>query len=151
MRFLILWAAILAASSVSSFAQDGIYGSFLVGKNFINLQPLNTYLDTNPLFSNVKDMPSNGFTFGGEGHLVLGDRLIIGGRAFGVTHDRPNDNGERLRLTGGMGVGNLGVNLLPAECNGFRLYPQVGAGVSTFILQYKKPLQVNADGKSSTK
>ncbi len=126
-------------------SQDGIYGSFLVGQKFINLEPLNDILKTNWGY-NGAEFVNNRWTFGGEGHLVLGQRLVIGGRAFGIFDYRKfstadpaahseTENLKDLKLTAGMGIANIGFNLFKENRFGIKAYPMVGAGVQSFIFQ----------------
>ncbi|MBD3418679.1 MAG: hypothetical protein GF398_01035 [Chitinivibrionales bacterium] len=131
---------------VTAVAQDGIYGSFIVGQKFIDLGPLNDVLKEHWDYSG-KEFSNNRWTFGGEGHLVIAKRLILGGRAFGIFDHRKFDTGggaidpaaidnlKDIKLTAGMGIANVGFNLLPVNKTGLRLYPAIGAGVQSFIFQ----------------
>ncbi|MBN1760970.1 MAG: hypothetical protein JW863_21765 [Chitinispirillaceae bacterium] len=132
MRKIVLLIAV-AASIVS--AQDGIYGSFLVGQKFVNFRDVNDTLQQR--LGIMEDLfPNNNWTFGGEGHLILAKRLVLGGKAFGIVHERvipnpdPTAPQRRIRMTAGMGVGTVGFNLLGKNRFGFHLYPQVGVGAS---------------------
>lgn len=95
------------------------------------------------------DFPSSNWTFGGEGHLVLGTHYMIGGKAFGIMHERAVTNSidlstSRLRVTGGLGLLTLGISLFGPNDFGLRLYPQVGLGASTFLFQKKDTLPLNS-------
>lgn len=136
---------ILCSLSGQVIAQDGIYGTFLVGQKFINLEPLNDILKEKWGY-NGAEFSNNRWTFGGEGHLVLGQRLVIGGRAFGIfdyrkfSTDNPSAHPETedikdLKLTAGMGIANIGFNLFRENRFGIKAYPMVGAGVQSFIFQ----------------
>ncbi|MBD3343530.1 MAG: hypothetical protein GF401_00535 [Chitinivibrionales bacterium] len=141
MRF-ITGCFLIAAMVFSVSAQDGIYGSFLVGQKFIDLDPLNDVIKDVWGYDG-NEFPNNRWTFGGEGHLILAKRLVLGGRAFGIFDNRPWEQKadptkpDFIKLTAGMGVANIGFNLLPENRFGMRLYPMVGAGVSSFIFQAK--------------
>jgi len=86
--------------------------------------------------------PINSWTLGGEGHIVWRKRLVLGGRFFGTTHPRevvdPLNPGRTMQVTCGLGLGQLGFNLLPENKLGWKLYPQLGLGLSSFILQSKQ-------------
>lgn len=139
--------------SFSAFPQDGIYGSFLLGTKFIGLGPLNDYLeDMNTITGNTdisnNPLPNNSLTLGGEGHLILAKRLVLGGRGFGISHERQVQNStteRRIRVTSAMAVANVGFNLLKENRFGFHLYPQVGMGVSSFIFQMKDEIANESD------
>lgn len=125
-------------------AQDGIYGSFMVGQKFVDFSELNTLL-SDQLGVPADFFPNNNWTFGGEGHLILAKRLVLGGKAFGIMHERvlPVEGTEpqrRLRMTAGMGVGTVGLNVLKENRFGMHLYPQVGIGASSLVYQSKRQL-----------
>lgn len=135
------WILMVAAYATIISAQDGIYGSFLVGQKFVDFDKMNEYLELIP------DVPpdffsSNYFTFGGEGHLILAKRLVLGGKAFGIVAERPiypqEPQRRRIRVTAGMGVGTVGFNLLGENRFGIHLYPQIGAGISSLVYQSKR-------------
>ncbi|MBD3320323.1 MAG: hypothetical protein GF350_04425 [Chitinivibrionales bacterium] len=144
MRFKIS-CLVVAALFFTVAAQDGIYGSFLIGQKFIDLQPLNDILEKQWDY-NGNEFANNKWTFGGEGHLILAKRLVLGGRAFGVFDHRKFSTGgdsentniddlSDLKLTAGMGIANIGFNLLPENRFGMHLYPMAGAGVQSFVFQ----------------
>lgn len=137
-RFMVV--AVFAAWTVVS-AQDGIYGSFLVGQKFVDFTPMNDELNRVGVPGTL--FPNNNTTIGGEGHLILGKYLVVGGKAFGIVHERVvspagTEPVRRIRMTGGMGVGTVGLNLFPPNKLGLHLYPQMGIGASSFIYQSKR-------------
>jgi hypothetical protein len=87
--------------------------------------------------------PSNYWSFGGEGHMIIAKHFVLGGKGyvFGWEKQVPN-SARHIKLTGGMGVGSLGYSINIAEnvSNAFRFYPQLGLGLSTFLLQNKDTL-----------
>ncbi|MBN1309693.1 MAG: hypothetical protein JXA18_17360 [Chitinispirillaceae bacterium] len=131
--------ALLSFVALAS-AQDGIYGSFIVGQKFVDFSLINTELKKIP--GVTEDLfPNNNWTFGGEGHLILAKRLVLGGKAFGIMHERViqgTDPQRRIRMTAGMGVGTLGLNLFKENRFGIHLYPQVGLGASSLVYQSKR-------------
>jgi hypothetical protein len=134
--------------ALAGWAQDGIYGSFIVGQKFIDLKPLNDQLDQLGYDLGDKPFPNNSLTLGGEGHLILAKRLVLGGKAFGISHERVvagSSPETRFRVTGGSGMGVVGLNLTGENRFGIHLYPQVGVGVSSFILQKKVAFANAAD------
>jgi hypothetical protein len=129
-------------------AQDGIYGYFLLGQKFIDFTGLNDQLsavDLNSAESGNQsvEFPMNNLTLGGGGHLLLAERLMLGGKAFGVFHERvvpdsdPNRPDRRVKIAGGMGVGQAGFSILKPNRIGLKLYPQLGLGLASFMLQTK--------------
>ncbi len=141
MRKLIVLLIAAAATIVS--AQDGIYGSFLVGQKFVDFSLINQELQK------INGVPpdlfaDNYFTFGGEGHLILAKRLVLGGKAFGIVAEKKlegtADPERRIRITSGMGVGTIGFNLTGENRFGIHLFPQLGVGVSSLIYQSKRTM-----------
>ena len=139
-RSMLLFIAV-AATIVS--AQDGIYGSFLVGQKFVDFSLINQELQK------ISGVPpelfaSNYFTFGGEGHLILAKHLVLGGKAFGIVAEKKLEGtaepDRRIRITSGMGVGTVGFNLTGENRFGIHLFPQLGVGVSSLIYQSKRPM-----------
>jgi hypothetical protein len=150
-----MFAACLVTVAVSlSQAQDGIYGSFIVGHKFINVDELNTAMNqalntaANPI-----QFPSNYWTFGGEGHIIVAKHFMVGGKGMAVFNQKEipsvatDINGQPLgrfaKVTAGMGVGNIGYAFVGAG-ERLRLYPQVGAGITTFLFQIKQSLDPNS-------
>lgn len=140
MRFIVsLFAVLLTLSGL--YAQDGLYGTFLVGQKIVDFGPFNELLKQNfDLEENL--FPNSNWTIGGEGHVVINRMFVVGGKAFGISHERVIDHDvqRRVRMTSGMGVGFLGLNIIPENFAGIRLYPNVGAGISSFIIQSKRSL-----------
>lgn len=121
-------------------AQDGIYGSFLVGSKFVNLKSLNDSLNAMGI---PIEFTSNQWTFGGEGHVIVAKALVIGGKGIAffteeiVPNADPNAPEERVKISGGIGIGYLGYSFFGGSASGIRLIPEVGLGASPFLLQKK--------------
>ena len=132
------FCAILAVAGVA-VAQDGLYGTFIVGQKFVNLAALNDSIAANSQTQGVA-FASNNWTFGGEGHMIIAKNFVLGGKGFGFSQERavPSDSKRRLRISGGMGVGTLGYAFLGGEGGTFRLIPQIGVGVAPFLFQSKR-------------
>ena len=138
----------LFAGAVSlASAQDGLYGSFLVGQKFIDFNEMNAQIASKLTDYQIPPelFPSNHWTFGGEGHLILAKRLVLGGKAFGIMYEKTlvpvsstPEFERRIRMTGAMGVGTVGFNLLGENRFGMHLYPQLGLGASSFVYQSKR-------------
>lgn len=143
----------LSAWLFCALAQDGLYGSFLFGQKYVDLTELNNALSS--MGYNDVEFPTTNWTYGGEGHLVIGKRYMIGGKAFGIMHERVSDvlptDTCRMRITGGLGLLTLGFSLVPPNPTGIRLYPQLGLGLSSFIFQKKNALPEDATFNSVVK
>ncbi|KMQ49734.1 hypothetical protein CHISP_3364 [Chitinispirillum alkaliphilum] len=122
-------------------AQDGFYGTFLLGQKTVDFEPLNQLL-RDKLGAEGDLFPNKNLTLGGQGHVIINNSFVLGGKAFGISHERVihNDDNRRVRITSGMGVGSFGYNFIPENRAGVRLYPKLGLGVSSFFFQSKKPL-----------
>jgi len=133
---------ILAALVLGVQAQDGIYGSFNVGMKNTDMKPLNDklramYADSGYQFD---DFINNYFTIGGEGHIILARHFVLGGKGFalGMERELSGTNPVRtIKVVGGLGVATLGYAFLAGKEKQIRLIPQVGVGMSTFLLQNK--------------
>lgn len=130
-------------------AQDGIYGSFLVGHKFINVSELNESMNQAlGTHANPVQFPSNYWTVGGEGHIIVAKHFMIGGKGMATFNEKqlPPDTDvnpprpRRAKITAGMGIGNIGYAFVGAG-DRLRLYPQVGAGLTTFLFQIKSDLE----------
>lgn len=160
MRKAVACLAVLAVCA-GPRAQDGIYGTFLVGQKFIDLQPLNEEIKKLS-YVNEDLFPSNKWTIGGEGHLVLGDHLVLGGKGFGIFQEKSvpgngvdgnadatlGNQDRRFRITGGMGVAQVGISPFKPNNFGLRIYPQIGLGVSSFLFQTKRTMPDDYEGKT---
>ena len=128
-----------------AFAQDGIYGSFIVGQKFVKLQPLN---DTLKSLGYGIEFPTHCWTLGGEGHVIVAKRFVLGGKGFAFFNEKvlppdpanPNDPARRMKISGGLGMGSFGYALLCDNDNGVKLYPQLGLGLAPFLFQSKRQL-----------
>ena len=140
----IVIGALLFALAYSLQAQDGIYGSFTVGQKIVNLDPLNERLqDPNGLNVDV-EFVNNYWILGGEGHIILGKHFVIGGKGVAMWNEEEvPDTNQTIKIVGGMGIGSLGYAFLAGSEKQIRLIPQVGLGVSSFLLQNK--LDFDAD------
>jgi hypothetical protein len=140
MRGLTVVAALCLGASLAH-AQDGIYGSFNVGQKFVDMSVLNTSL--HDAGYKYEDFINNYFTIGGSGHFILATHFMVGGKGLAIFNEReitksaPTDTTQLVKMTGGFGLGNIGYAFLGGEKNQFRLYPQVGVGLSTVLLQVK--------------
>jgi hypothetical protein len=130
---------VMLTVSAAGFAQDGLYGSFTLGKKFIDMQPLNDALNS----ANVPvAFASDQWILGGEGHMIVAKHFLAGGKGF-VTLNNPQKftdadgvNGE-MKMTGILAMATLGYSFNAGRNNALRLYPLVGGGVTTVILQNK--------------
>ena len=137
-----------AALLIPIQAQDGIYGSFLAGSKFVNLKPLN---DSLRAMGVPVEFTSNYWTFGGEGHVLVAKSFVIGGKglAFFGEEEIPNVNPEqRVKVSGGMGLGYLGYAFFGGSESGIRLIPEVGLGVAPILLQFKEGYGPDPDSTS---
>jgi hypothetical protein len=151
-----LACCLIAGSFAAVFAQDVLYGSFVVGQKFVNNMPafndaVKANLGTSPVtgvpYTLSRDFTPNFWTFGGTGYLLVAKRLMIGGKAWGFTSGEIVVRGtdslgdavptRKLSLSGGIGLGTLGFNLLPPNKLGLHLYPQLGLGVAPFVFHSK--------------
>jgi hypothetical protein len=142
---------VVLALAGSALAQDGIYGSFIGGQKYVNMDPLNQILVADSVITQDQAMPNTHWTFGGEGHVIGAKRWVLGGKGYVFFHNRTFDSsGTRpvtsyLNVLGGVGMGSIGFCIFHSTEHGIRLYPQVGLGVSSFILQYKDKLAAGQD------
>ena len=139
MKSFVSFCAMLAVAGVAT-AQDGLYGTFIVGQKFINLKALNDSIAANVQTPGVA-FASNNWTFGGEGHMIIAKNFVLGGKGFGFSQERVVQGtapSRRLRISGGMGVGTLGYAFLGGDGGTFRLIPQIGVGVAPFLFQSKR-------------
>lgn len=127
-------------------AQDGIYGSFTLGQKIVDLDPLNKRLQApvsdNGLGLNV-EFHNNYWILGGEGHIILARHFVIGGKGLTMWNEETPSNAasQTIKIVGGMGIASLGYAFLAGADKQVRLIPQVGAGVSTFLIQNKSEYQ----------
>lgn len=147
----VLAALLLSAMVCSVWAQDGIYGSALFGFKYLDMTSLNDFLNNNPgnvgtdysRVTKLNEPFTSSFMLGGEGHIILAERLVLGFTAFGVSQtrqvvDKPDSVPPiHINFTGGMVMGVVGFNLLGDNKLGWHLYPRLGVGASESILQRK--------------
>jgi hypothetical protein len=150
-------------------AQDGIYGSFLVGQKFVNnMQEFNTTvsanLGTHPVtgvpYALQREFVPNFWTFGGTGYLQFARHFMIGGKAWAFTSGEILVTGtdvagdaiptRKLSLSGGIGMGTLGFNILPPNKFGLHLYPQLGLGIAPFVFHSKNVYEENMGGDTAS-
>ena len=152
---LIVAVAIIVGGVSTSLAQDGFYGSFQLGQKIVNMDPLNqklTELNTaNALNGPVDPFANNYWILGGEGHAILAKHLVLGGKGMvcfkehkttpeKVTTLNTTMQPEEIKITMGLGLATLGYAFLAGSDKQIRLYPQIGGGLTTFLLQHKYPI-----------
>jgi hypothetical protein len=150
-------------------AQDGLYGSFIVGQKFVNnMAEFNTTVKNNlrmTVNSNgdtldlQRNFVPNFWTFGGTGYLLVAKHLMIGGKAWAFTSGEipvagSEDTSDatptrKLSLSGGIGMGTIGFNLLPPNKFGLHLYPQLGLGIAPFVFHSKTIYEEDIPGSDS--
>ena len=129
-------------------AQDGIYGSFNVGQKIMAMEPLNDKLKEMYPSYQFDDFINNYWTFGGEGHIILAKHLVLGGKGYALGLERElqdADTSLTVKVVGGLGVMTLGYAFLAGKESQLRLIPQVGLGLSTFLLQNKMAYEGSED------
>jgi hypothetical protein len=111
------WTAVFVAVPVLFFSvagQDGIYGTFILGQQLINIDELNTAVTS--VLPGFEPFTSNHFTLGGEGHVIVAKRFVAGGKgvAFFQEHEYPLLAGQTqyVKISGGMGVADIGDALI---------------------------------------
>lgn len=149
MRKAVLCVAVLGFLFGAS-AQDGLYGSFLLGQKFVNNMPaFNDAVKQNlGAYTLRRDFAPNYFTLGGQGYLLMAKRLMLGGKAWAFTSgeivvDGTDIEGDdvptrKVSLSGGIGLGTVGFSILPPNRLGLHLYPQLGLGVAPFVFHSKR-------------
>ncbi len=127
--------------AVSLHAQDGIYGSFTLGQKIVDLSPLNDRLQASAPGGLGLDVEfhNNYWLLGGEGHIILAKHFVIGGKGMAMwNEEKPKGTSDQtIKIVGGLGVGSVGYAFLAGEDKQVRLIPQVGVGVSSFLIQNK--------------
>lgn len=149
----IILSAIFLISATN--AQDGIYGSFMVGFKNIDMAPLDDALNSTKMYNDNIEFGNSYLTIGGEGHIILAKHLVIGGKAIGTFRNLevdfkadttgPTDSLVKndVKITTGMAVGTLGFAFLAGDEKQLRIIPHVGIGISSFLLQRKDRLEDN--------
>ena len=140
--------AVVAAALLSSLqAQDGIYGSFLVGYKNFDMSSLDAELNRLGHYDKTFNFGNQYLTLGGEGHIILAKHLVVGGKAIATYREQeanytppPLDVPTWIKITTGMGIGTLGFAFLAGDEKQLRIFPQVGIGASSFLLQRKTKL-----------
>jgi len=160
-KLLTLTCAFVIGFLGTVFAQDGIYGSLLIGQKFVNnMAGFNTFVKNNlPSGQTLqRDFESNFWTIGGTGYLQVFKHLMVGGKAWAFTSgeiviNNPTapDTIRKLSISGGIGMFTLGANLLTENKFGLQLYPQVGLGIAPFAFHTKTMYvgDVNIDSTAS--
>ena len=148
----LLSIVVVGVLCAGALAQDGIYGSFLLGYKHLDLDPLNNRLAQMNNLTLSEGFNNSSMILGGEGHLILAERLVLGFTGFGRANGRqildsvlitfPNGSGQvmapqRLQFNGAVLMGVLGLNLIKENRLGWHLFPRVGVGASGFTLQKK--------------
>ena len=150
----IVIGALMLSLVFSLQAQDGIYGSFTLGQKIVNLDPLNDRMQAatpDGLGLDV-EFVNNYWILGGEGHIILGKHFVIGGKGVAMWNEEevPDSTPKQtIKIVGGMGIGSLGYAFLAGSEKQIRLIPQVGLGVSSFLLQNKREFQDDDDFNST--
>ncbi|NOY77102.1 MAG: hypothetical protein GXO76_04455 [Calditrichaeota bacterium] len=114
---------ILSAGSVKAEKpkKAGGLGYFMVGAATIDLSDLNAALHA----AGYPKLSDRFLSMGGGG-LAFINRLIIGGEGSGLSEASVTANGNRITLTGGYGMFEMGYLLFSAQKGG--LYPLLGIG-----------------------
>ncbi len=156
-RSLMLLTSVILLISFTIAAQDGIYGSFMVGFKNIDMAPLDENLNNSNLYKDKIEFGNQYLTIGGEGHIILAKHLVIGGKAIGTFRNieadfradttGPTDSLVKndVKITTGMAVGTLGFAFLAGDEKQLRIIPHVGIGASSFLLQRKDRLEDEED------
>lgn len=148
MRYMVI-GMVLFSLVFSLQAQDGIYGSFTLGQKIVNLDPLNERLQTpiaNGGLGIDVEFVNNYWILGGEGHIILGKHFVIGGKGVAMWNEEEvPDTNQTIKIVGGMGLGFLGYAFLAGTEKQIRLIPEVGVGMSSFLLQNKSEFQGGED------
>ncbi len=137
-------AGIIGALALCAMAQDGFYGSFMVGQKIVNMDPLNTTLKEKYADQGFSDFTKNYWTFGGEGHMIIARHFVLGGKGVGYWNTRKltrggEEQGE-IKMTSALGLGTFGYALIAGDKERIRIIPQVGVGASTLMIQRKEYL-----------
>ncbi|MFH1761146.1 MAG: hypothetical protein ABIA63_08595 [bacterium] len=145
---LIITLAMLCFFCAGVSAQDGIYGSLNIGSKMVDLENLNSWLNSDLTKQNLGDFGefnTNTFTIGGGGYVIIAKRFLLGGKGqIMLPQVLSDDNNIKLKLNGGAGEATLGFVLLS---HAFRLYPYVGVGLSGFMLQRLDTLPAVTDNR----
>jgi hypothetical protein len=145
MRILIAGVVIIATLFTAQ-AQDGIYGTFNVGQKITPMDALNDAL--HEIGYEFEDFINNYWTFGGEGHIILAKHFVVGGKGYALGLEREiigTTPLQTIKVVGGLGLGTLGYAFCAGKEKQIRLIPQLGLGVSSFLLQNKVEYTGNED------
>lgn len=143
MKRLMTACALWCVMVFGAWGQDGLFGSFILGEKMINMDALNGSLVQNGIQGVT--IPSHQLSLGGEGHVVIANHFVVGGKGFAFSWEKAVSGTlpERcIKITGGMGIGSVGysINLTDNARTAFRIFPQLGLGVSTFLLQSERTM-----------
>ncbi len=103
-------------------------GYFLVGENWTSLSDLNAALAK----AGYGRFSENGVAFGGGGFGIRG-RLLLGGMGAGSSNGSMTANGNKVELSGGFGLFDMGYVLFSGSA--WRVYPMIGIGGGGFTLK----------------
>lgn len=128
MRFLIA-SAVVFMTALGTLGQDGIYFSVSGGQKVLGVKEFNDSLKT---FGYKTEFKPTFLTYSGEAHFIMGKRFVVGGKLFLFSQEQDVEEraGRTMKIFGHAGIGSLGYAILDGKSNGFRLYPQVGAGLA---------------------
>ncbi len=118
--FVALIISLFFINSFLTFATGG-RGYFMLGPSFVNIDKLNSRLESN----NLPKFDNNLFSFGGGGHATIG-KLIIGGEGHGLIARDVSNSNYTNSLSCGYGLFNLGYNFLSFD--NFDFYGLLGFG-----------------------
>ena len=145
MRFLVA-SIFLFIASFGIAAQDGIYCSVSGGQMGLDVDGINSTLDPYIKASSYGTKFNPAFlNYSGEVHLIMGKVFVLGGKGFLFSQSQqgPYKQSREMKIFGTMMVGSLGVVILDGKNNGFRLFPQIGVGMSQIKFQNKDTLNVD--------
>lgn len=131
-----IFISILHAKSIMA-NEDGGMGYFMFGTTQIKINELNKMLKDN----GYPECEENLTSFGGGGHGIIKDKVIIGGEGHGLIGRESSNDTYKIRIVGGYGVFNLGYILYSTK--NLRLYPIFGiggGGLSLKIIEKKEDL-----------
>lgn len=139
-KTMIVFTMVLLLCGIAA-AQNGLYGTFILGQKFIKMDAMDAALAGNAATQGV-DVPNNFFTIGGEGHMIVAKHLAIGGKGSAFGYEKKLDADatyprRAVRVSGGIGLGTLGF-ALPIHGNSLALniIPQLGLGLAPLVFQY---------------
>ena len=120
--------------------EGGGMGYFMFGWSTLDIEALNSRLES----KGYSSMSDNFFSFGGGGHGIIKNRVIIGGEGHGLLVEEVTSGNYKNSVNVGYGFFNVGYIVYTKKQ--LRLYPLLGLGGGGMNLKIReKPVSLSFD------